>query len=89
MLSSHLVCLVGLHLVALHAVHLDHTLFSMALYCACAKAFYHCAAAGMLGYFRPSIPITKKDLEARGMTGADTLERLTGAAARLLHALVV
>jgi hypothetical protein len=35
----------------------------------------------MLGYFRPSIPITHKDLEARGMTGADTLERLKGAAA--------
>jgi hypothetical protein len=40
-----------------------------------------CLSAGMLGYFRPSIPITQKDLEARGMSGADTLERLTGAPA--------
>ncbi|WIA18222.1 hypothetical protein OEZ85_009694 [Tetradesmus obliquus] len=34
-------------------------------------------ATGLLGYFRPSIPVTVKDLEARGMAGADTLERLT------------
>ena len=34
--------------------------------------------AGLLGYFRPSIPITAKDLEVRGMSGAAVLERLTG-----------
>eukprot|EP00878_Enallax_costatus_P029222 GHUV01031667.1.p1 GENE.GHUV01031667.1~~GHUV01031667.1.p1 ORF type:complete len:243 (+),score=14.94 GHUV01031667.1:61-789(+) len=31
----------------------------------------------MLGYFRPSIPITAKDLEVRGMSGPEVLERLT------------
>lgn len=35
--------------------------------------------AGILGYFRPSIPVTAKDLEARGMSGPETLARLTGA----------
>lgn len=35
--------------------------------------------AGLLGYFRPSIPITAKDLEVRGMSGPAVLERLTGA----------
>jgi hypothetical protein len=45
--------------------------------CHCVVTCLFCGA-GMLGYFRPSIPITVKDLEARGMTGADTLERLTG-----------
>jgi hypothetical protein len=40
--------------------------------------------AGLLGYFRPSIPITAKDLEVRGMSGTAVLERLTGAGVLLL-----
>jgi hypothetical protein len=32
----------------------------------------------MLGYFRPSIPINLKELEVRGMSGTQTLARLTG-----------
>jgi len=37
---------------------------------------------GLLGYFRPSIPITAKDLEVRGMAGPAALTRLTGEGGR-------
>eukprot|EP00879_Flechtneria_rotunda_P016824 GHRR01017609.1.p1 GENE.GHRR01017609.1~~GHRR01017609.1.p1 ORF type:complete len:841 (+),score=284.87 GHRR01017609.1:629-3151(+) len=55
-----------------HAYRIDHILG----FCRIWEIPGNCAT-GLLGYFRPSIPLTVKELESRGMTGADTLTRLT------------
>eukprot|EP00878_Enallax_costatus_P005731 GHUV01006009.1.p1 GENE.GHUV01006009.1~~GHUV01006009.1.p1 ORF type:complete len:779 (+),score=167.27 GHUV01006009.1:209-2338(+) len=55
-----------------HAYRIDHILG----FCRIWEIPGDCAT-GMLGYFRPSIPITAKDLEVRGMSGPGVLERLT------------